>query len=244
MAKNMEAVGNALKILIEKGSLSRDEFPVIHERIISDGDILSDLEKICQTTGLFLNERSGTFYVSPVPGMRTFGYTNAELRKEIYYHFRNEDLYTALFIIANVITEFFPEASPSPMKSFLKSNDLMDVIDKKIEILSEQVNLDEISYEKSYNFEVIVKKWMDLPRVKLDKGEGDSKREVGKASKIQILNTTLKFMENQELIKLVEMNGDKAIYITERFNATILNAYNDDEIQNEIYDYLDNLIPE
>jgi hypothetical protein len=244
MAKNMEAVGNALKILIEKGSLSRDEFPVIHESIISDGDILSDLEKICQTTGLFLNERSGTFYVSPVPGMRTFGYTNEELRKEIYYHFRNEDLYTALFIIANVITEFFPEASPSPMKSFLKSNDLMDVIDKKIEILSEQVNLDEISYEKSYNFEVVVKKWMDLPRVKLDKGEGDSKREFGKTSKIQILNTTLKFMENQELIKLVEMNGDKAIYITERFIATILNAYNDDEIQNEIYDYLDNLIPE
>lgn len=240
----MEAVGNALKILIEKGSLSRDNFPVIHESIISDGDILSDLEKICQTMGLFLNERSGTFYVSPVPGMRTFGYTNEELRKEIYYHFRNEDLYTALFIIANVITEFFPEASPSPLKSFLKSNDLMDVIDKKIEILSEQVNLDEISYEKSYNFEVVVKKWMDLPRVKLDKGEGDSKREFGKTSKIQILNTTLKFMENQELIKLVEMNGDKAIYITERFNATILNAYNDDEIQNEIYDYLDNLITE
>jgi len=244
MSKNMEAVGNALKILIEKGSLSRDNFPVIHESIISDGDILSDLEKICQTMGLFLNERSGTFYVSPVPGMRTFGYTNEELRKEIYYHFRNEDLYTALFIIANVITEFFPEASPSPLKSFLKSNDLMDVIDKKIEILSEQVNLDEISYEKSYNFEVVVKKWMDLPRVKLDKGEGDSKREFGKTSKIQILNTTLKFMENQELIKLVEMNGDKAIYITERFNATILNAYNDDEIQNEIYDYLDNLITE
>ncbi|PKM52188.1 MAG: hypothetical protein CVV02_02145 [Firmicutes bacterium HGW-Firmicutes-7] len=244
MAKNIEAVGNALKILIEKGSLSRDEFPIIHENIISDGDVLGDLEKICQTLGLFLNERSGIFYVSPVPGMRTFGYTNEELRKEIYYHFKNEDLYTALFIIANVITEFFPEASPSPIKSFLKSNDLMDVIDKKIEILAEQVNLEEISYEQSYNFEVVVKKWMDLQRVKLDKGEGDSKKEYGKTSKIQLLNTTLRFLESQELIQLVEMNGDKAIYITERFNATILNAYNDDEIQNEIYDYLDNMITE
>ena len=41
MAKNIDAVGNALKVLIEKGSLSRDEFPIIHESIINDGDSLS-----------------------------------------------------------------------------------------------------------------------------------------------------------------------------------------------------------
>lgn len=244
MAKNIEAVGNALKVLIEKGSLSRDEFPMIHESIINDGDTLSDLERMCQTMGLFLNERSGTFYVSPVPGMRTFGYTNEEMRKEFGYYFNNEDLYTALFIIANVITEFFPEASPSPMKPFLKSNDLMEIIDKKIEILSEQINLDEISYKKSYNFEVVVKKWTDLPRVRLDKGERDKKKEYGKSSKNQLLNTTLRFMEDQELIKLVDLNGDKVVYITERFKATILNAYNADEIQSEIYSYLDNMITE
>lgn len=51
-------------------------------------------------------------------------------------------------------------------------------------------------------------------------------------------------MENQELIKLVDLNGDKVIYITDRFKATILNAYNADEIQAEIYNYLDNLITE
>lgn len=244
MAKNIDAVGNALKVLIEKGSLSRDEFPIIHESVISDGDTLSDLESICQTMGLFLNEKSGTFYVSSIPGVKTFGYTNEEMRKEFGYSFNNEDLYTALFIIANVITEFFPEASSSPMKPFMKSNDLMDIVDKKVEILREQTNLDEISYEKSYNFEIVVKKWSDLPRVRLDKGEGDSRKEYGKSSKIQLLNTTLRFMENQELIKLVDLNGDKVIYITDRFKATILNAYNADEIQAEIYNYLDNLLTE
>ena len=99
MAKNIDAVGNALKVLIEKGSLSRDEFPTIHESIINDCDTLSDLENLCQTMGLFLNEKSGTFYVSPIPGVKTFGYTNEEMRKEFGYSFNNEDLYTALFII-------------------------------------------------------------------------------------------------------------------------------------------------
>lgn len=244
MAKNIDTVGNALKVLIEKGSLSRDEFPIIHENIIKDGDTLSDLENLCQTMGLFLNEKAGTFYVSPVPGIKTFGYTNEEMRREFGYYYNNEDLYTSLFIIANVITEFFPEASPSPMKPFIKSNDLMDIVDKKIEILREQVNIEEISYDKSYNFEIVVKKWSDLPRMRMDKGEGDNRKEYGKSSKIQLLNTTLRFMENQELIKLIDLNGEKVIYITERFKASILNAYNSDEIQAEIYNYLDNLTME
>ncbi|MDD4843271.1 MAG: DUF6063 family protein [Anaerotignum sp.] len=244
MGRNIDVVGNALKIFIEKGSLSREDFPMIHESIINNGDTLEDLERICQTMGLFLNERAGTFYVSPIPGMKTFGYTNEEMRREFGYSFNNEDLYAALFIIANVITEFFPEASTAPTKLFMKSNDLMEIVDKKIEILREQTNLDEISYEKSYNFEVVVKKWSDLQRVKHDKGESDSKKEFGKTSKNQLLNTTLRFMENQELINLVDLNGDKAIYITERFKATIINAYNDEEIQSEIYNYLDNLLTE
>ena len=241
MSNSINALGNALQILIEKGSLSRDEFPTIHESIINDGGVLNDLESLCQNIGLYLNEKSGTFYVSPIPGVKTFGFSNEEMRREFGYSFNNEDLYTALFIIANVIIEFFPEAGTTPTRQFLKSNELMEIIDKKIDILREQVNLDEISFEKSYNFEIVVKKWTELPRVKLDKGESDTKKEFGKASKIQLLNTTLRFLENQELIKLVDFNGDKSIYITERFKATVLNAYNADEIQCEIYNYLDNI---
>jgi hypothetical protein len=242
MSNNINIVGNALQILIEKGNLSRDAFPNLHETIINDVGVLNDLENMCQNLGLFLNEKSGVFYVSPIPGVKTFGYSNEELRKEFGYSFNNEDLYTSLFIIANIITEFFPEAGIMPAKQFLKSNELMEIVDRKVDVLREQVNLDEISYEKSYNFEIVVKKWTELPRVKLDKAETENRKEYGKASKLQLLNTTLRFMENQELIKLVDITGDKSIYITERFKATVLNAYNSDEIQSEIYSYMDNLI--
>lgn len=242
MSNGINVLGNALQILIEKGSLSRDEFPTIHENIINDGGVLNDLESLCQNMGLYLNEKAGIFYVSPIPGVKTFGFSNEEMRREFGYSFNNEDLYTSLFIIANIITEFFPEASMIPSRQFLKSNELMEVVDRKIDILREQVNLDEISYEKSYNFEIVVKKWTELPRVRLDKVESENRKEYGKASKLQLLNTTLRFLENQELIKIVDFNGDKSIYITERFKATVLNAYNADEIQSEIYNYLDNLV--
>ena len=166
MSNSINALGNALQILIEKGSLSRNEFPTIHESIINDGGVLNDLESLCQNIGLYLNEKSGTFYVSPIPGVKTFGFSNEEMRREFGYSFNNEDLYTALFIIANVITEFFPEAGTTPTRQFLKSNELMEIIDKKIDILREQANLDEISFEKSYNFEIVVKKWTELSNVK------------------------------------------------------------------------------
>lgn len=242
MSNNANALGNALQILIERGSLSRDEFPIIHENIINDGGVLNDLEILCQNMGLYLNEKAGTFYVSPIPGVKTFGFSNEEMRREFGYYFNNEDLYTALFITANIITEFFPEAGTVPSRQFLKSNELMEIIDRKIDVLREQTNLEAISYEKSYNFEIVVKKWSQLPTVKLDKGESENRKEYGKTSKIQLLNTTLRFLENQELIKLVDFNGDKSIYITERFKATILNAYNADEVQSEIYNYIDNIV--
>lgn len=241
MPNNMDIIGNCLQILIEKGSLSRNEFPKLHEAVIRDAAIYNDLENMCQNLGLFLNERSGIFYVSPIPGTRTFGYSNEDLRKELGYSFNNEDVYTALFIIANIITEFFPEASSIPARQFLKSNELMEIVDKKIGILKGNANLDEISYAKSYNFEIVVKKWTELPMIKLDKLETENHKEYGKSSKIQILNTTLRFLEGQELIKMVEFSGDRSIYITERLKATILNAYNSGEIQSEIYSYLDNL---
>lgn len=239
MSGDIKILSSAIQILIEKGNLSRETFPNLHEAIINDAGILDDLENFCQYMGLFLNERAGVFYVSPIPGVKTFGYSNEELRKEFGYSFNNEDLYTALFIIANVITEFFPEASSIPAKQFLKSNELMEIVDRKIDILREQANLDEISYEKSYNFDIVVKKWTELPRVKLDKADA---KEFGKSSKLQLLNTTLRFLENQELIKIVDFNGDKSLYITERFKATVLNAYNSDEIQSEIFSYIDNLL--
>ena len=93
--------------------------------------------------------------------------------------------------LRNKFKKIYLEEFDDPNESFMDflldlipKEVLMEIIDKKINILREQVNLDEISFEKSYNFEIVVKKWTELPRVKLDKGESDTKKEFGKASKI------------------------------------------------------------
>ena len=244
MSKDITTIGKALKILIEKGELSRAEHPTLHESIINDGGQLEDLGSICRTMGLFLCENAGTFYVSSIPGDKTFGYTNEELRLGINSYFKNQDLYTVLFIIANIVTEFYPEASLSPTKPFIKKNDIMDIIDKKIEILRKDADLENISDKTSYNFEVVVKKWSEIPRVIFNKGEGDSYKRQGKESKIQLLNSALLLLKKNDLIKLVEINDDEAIYITERFKAIISKSYNEDEIQVEIYTIIDSLASE
>ncbi len=241
MTVKLDVIGNALQILIENGKLDRKENPKLHESIINDVGILNDLEHLCLKLGLYLSQKYGVFYVSPIPGSRTFGYSNDELKKTLGYYFTNEEMYTALFIIATIVTEFFPEANEAPAITFLKVNRLMEIIDNKIDILSDKVNLEEISYEKSYNFEVVVRKWTELPRVRVDKTDADNKIEYGKKSKVQIVNTTLRFLEGQNLIKIADFNSDTNIYITDRFKATVHNVYNNEYIQAQIYNYIDSL---
>lgn len=237
----MDVIGSALKVLIEKGELDRKEEPELFELIINDIGFFNDLESLCNKLGLYFNQKFGVFYVSPIPGTKTFGYSNDELRKVLYYSFNNEDMYLVLFIIATIVTEFFPEANEVPAIAFLKFNKLMDILDNKINVLKDQVNLEEISYENSYNFEVVVKKWIELPRARVDKTDADTMKENGKKSKIQIVNTTLKFLLAQELIKIADFGNDKSIYVTERFKATVFNTFNNEDIQSEIYSFIDNL---
>ncbi|CAH2213887.1 DUF6063 family protein [Tepidibacter aestuarii] len=241
MIDKIDIVGKGLKVLIENGKLDRKEEPRLYEEIINNIDILNDLEKLCQNIGLYLSQKYGGFYVSPIPGVRTFSYSNDELKKALWNGFNNEDMYTGLFIIATIVTEFFPEANEVAAIPFLKVNKLIEIIDNKIDVLRNKANLEEVSYEQSYNFEVVVKKWTELPRIRMNKTDIDNRLEHGKRSKIQVVNTTLRFLENQNLIKSVDFNSDKNIYVTDRFKATIHNVFNNEYIQNEIYDYIEGL---
>ena len=163
------------------------------------------------------------------------------MKKELGYSYNNEDLYISLFIMANIVTTFFPEANSNSDKQFLKVSDLLNIMNNKTEAMSHTFNLDEISYKTSYNFDIVVKKWLDLQTVKMDKNDSDTKKEYGKSSKMQIINTTLKFLVEQQLISLADGFNEQIIYITERFTATIFNAYNSSEIQSRIYDYIESI---
>lgn len=235
-----EKLGKILKVLIETGSISITEYQNLYNSI-TDDNIYNDLNDLCNNMGLFLSNHSGVFYVSPIPLVKTFTYTNEEMKKELGYSFNNEDLYVSLFIIANIVTAFCPEANSNSDKQFLKVSDLMDIINKKAEAMSKTFNLDEISFKTSYNFEIVVKKWLELQTIKMDKNDSDTKKEYGKSSKIQIINTTLKFLREQKLISLSDGLSEQSIYITDRFKATIFNAYNSSEIQRRIYDYIDSI---
>lgn len=242
MMSNITAIGRVLQVLLEKGFLDRQDYPKIYEDVIRDSTILESLDELCRSIGLFLSIRPGVLYVAPIPGIRTFSLNNEEMRNLMHNSFKNEDLFTALFIISVMLVEFFPEASSEASLKFLKVNDLISIVDKKIEVLREETNLEQISYEKSYNFEVVVKKWSELPTVRIKKGSSDEIMEKGKSSKVQLTNTTLQFLIDQGLIQVLDhTNGEKAIYITDRFSATVSNVFNSEEIQKEIYEYIESL---
>ncbi len=239
MTDKIDVVGSALSTLIEEGKLERDKNQSTYDHIMGDVGLLNDLETVCSKLGLYLNQQFNAFYVSPIPGSRTFGYSNDELKKAFGYYFMNEDMYMALFIIATIVVEFFPEANIQSAIKFLKVKDLIEIVDSKIDALRNQGKLEEMSQKQSYNFDVVVRKWMELPMIKVEDNKVDD-RKAGKQSKTQIVNTTLKFLELQQLISQVEIN-DRSIFVTERFQATVSSVYNSERVQSEIYSIINSL---
>jgi len=242
MDSTIEIVGSAMAKLIEAGQLSRLEHEKLYDEILEKNEVYQQLESICGSMGLYLHHSSPYFYVSPIPGFRTFGYSNEELRRAMNYQFRNEDMYTALFITAVIVTEFYPEARREQAISFLRLNNVITIVSERIEALKNQADLENTSYENAYNFEVIVKKWLELPMVRPDKNDPDDIKSRGRTSKIQIVNTTLAFLEEQGLIRIPEgIKQDKFIYITDRFKATVYNIYRMGEAQDNLYQIIDSL---
>ena len=238
----LETIGRAISKLIGAGQLCRRDDEKLYDEIIEKNEVYSGLELLCASMGLYLHDSSPYFYVSPMPGFGPFCYTNEELRKAMNYNFRNEDMYTALFIISVIVTEFYPEAGREQAVSFIRLNDVIRLVDERIDGLKDRVDLDSISYDNSYNFELVVKKWLELPTVRPDKNDPDDVRTRGRASKLQIINTTLQFLNEQNLINIPEdVNQDKFIYITDRFKATVYNIYRLGSAQSDIYNLIEGL---
>lgn len=242
MDAHMEIIGQALRELIGQGQLSHDDNAKLYDIIMEKDEVFGWLELVCENMGLYLHHMSRCFYVSPIPGTKAFCYSNEELRRALKYNYRNEDLYTALFIIAVIVTEFFPEAGREQAVSFLRLNDIIRISDERIESLKNWVDLEKTSYDNAYNFEIVVKRWLELPMTLVNRKSLDEIKVTGRDSKLQIVNTTLKFLQEQQLIHIPEdTSQDKYIYITERFTATVYNIYRNENAQANIYNLIDGL---
>lgn len=201
-----------------------------------ESEIMEAFGFIIKQMGLIMCERNKVIYLSPGVDNPVYGMTLEEIKTQLSPSFTNLHVYTAFFIIHVITTEFYKESMPETQRAFILKSDLINAIDNKVDALSTHTELDKLSEEHNYNFSEIRDLWKELPVVKRRENR-DELIETGKSSRYALVNTTLKFLEAQDLVHVQE----DMIRLTERFKAIIDNAYRNEQVQYGIAQMIESL---
>ncbi|TFH46907.1 MAG: hypothetical protein E4G94_01360 [ANME-2 cluster archaeon] len=234
------AIDMLSQIVSKKGDFSFDKTKqpwfLKHEK---ENDIMEAFNFLAEKWGLIVCERNDIIYLSPGINNSIFGMNNEEIRKRLANTFGNSQMYTSFFIMHVLISEFYRESLPDTHRVFLSVTELIDTIDRKMNAMYELVELENISEDLKFNFGEIRDLWFGLQTAQLNK-DTDKFVQFGKKSKYAVINTTLNFMDEQDLI----VNSNNDIYLTDRFKAIIDRAYRHKDVNFGITEFITDLTSE
>ena len=221
-----------LKVLLQGEEVSKSKNTLLYEQYRYHNDVEEMLYHIAGKLELRVYTGNDRLFICPEVGSRLFGWTNEELRDKISYISNNSELFTGYFIIMTLITMFYKEAYPDTPVAYIKINDLVDSVSKRLETLLKMEDLETVSHENQFDFTELYRVWQSLP----DAREGVSGR---KNDKIAFIENICKFLNNEKLIVL-DMN-QRIIYPTERFKSIIWNYYEDRDNRQDLLAFVKSL---
>lgn len=235
IAETREILDDALeilKVLLQGEEVSNNKNTFLYEKYRHHSQVEDMLIHIAGKLELRVYSGKDGLFLCPEAGSRLFGWTNEELKKKISYIYYNNELYTGYFIIMTLITMFYKEAYPDTPIAYIKINDLIEEVSKKMEIISNMEDLEEAGQENQFDFEDVCKYWQRLP----DAREGVTG---GKNDKINFVENICRFLYNEKLI-ILDMD-QRNIYPTDRFKTIVWNYYEERENRKDLLTFIRDL---
>jgi hypothetical protein len=229
---SVEALDEALailKALLQGEVVSKVANVILYEKYRYSTDVGEMLHYLADKLELKVYTGDDQLFLCPQVGSRLFGWSNEELRRGINYINNNSDLFTGYFIIMNLITMFYREAYPDTPVAYLKVNDLIEKVSRRLEALLKLDDLETVSQENQFDFADVGRVWQRLP----DAREGISG---GKNDKVAFVENICKFLQNERLV--VFDQAQRIIYPTARLKTIIWSYYEDRDNRKDLLSLL------
>jgi hypothetical protein len=229
---SVEALDEALailKALLQGEVVSKVANVILYEKYRYSTDVGEMLHYLADKLELKVYTGDDQLFLCPQVGSRLFGWSNEELRRGINYINNNSDLFTGYFIIMNLITMFYREAYPDTPVAYLKVNDLIEKVSRRLEALLKLEDLEAVSQENQFDFADVGRVWQRLP----DAREGISG---GKNDKVAFVENICKFLQNERLV--VFDQAQRIIYPTARLKTIIWSYYEDRDNRKDLLSLL------
>lgn len=228
----MEVLDDALailKALLQGEEVGKGNNAYLFNRYRHSSEVEDMLFHIAGRLELRVYSSQERLFVCPEAGSRLFGWSNEELRNRISWISSNSDLFTGYFIIMTLITMFYREAYPDTPVVYVKLSDLVETVNRRLEVLGEMEEVDTVSREHQFDFAEICRVWRRLP----DAREGVSG---GKNDKVNFVENICRFLQGERLIILDAQQ--RLIYPTERLKTIIWNYYEDRDNRRDLLTFV------
>lgn len=228
----MDVLDNALailKILLQGEEVRKHKNTLLYDKYNYNTDVEQMLLHISQRLELRVYTGNEQLFLCPEAGSRLFGWTNEELREKISYISNNSELFAGYFVIMTLITMFYREAFPDTPVAYIKLQELVESVSRRLEALAGTEDLEGVSRDRQFDFVEICKVWQKLP----DAREGVSG---GKNDKIAFVENICRFLQGEQLVILDMVQ--RTIYPTQRLKAIIWNYYEDRDNRKDLLSFI------
>ena len=226
--RNLEKALDIVSALITGKAIdNRSENAVLYEEYQNNGEVYDYVQTILKKMSLNIYEYNYGLYISPGENNKTFGYTNEELKRAIGVKF-NRELYMCYFIIYNIITRFYNDASNYTYVEYVKQEDVIASVDSTLSGIISKLSVLDVNEVEAGSFKELALVWEDMP---VASGEDTSVR-ASRGSKAGFVKLVFNFLVDENLM----LESEGRYYPKDKFKALVENYF--DSYKGRLYEIL------
>lgn len=197
----------------------------LYEEYSTNAQVYDLVNRMLNRMNIKIYEYNYCLYITAGDNNLVFGFSNADLRKELGLKV-NRELYLCYFIIYQIITCFYTDSTGYNFTEYVKIEDIMEAVDYSLKHIIDNIEILTNNEMEENSFQTLAVMWNDLPAA-----TEESIRAV-KNSKAGYIKLVLNFMITQKLMA----QSEERYYLKDRARALIENYF--EESKGRLYEII------
>ncbi len=218
--KNLEKAMDIVTMLIggEEVGKNIQSSRALYEEYSSNPQIYDYVHKMLKKMNIVLYEYKDCLYITAGDHNHVFGYSNADIRKELGLKV-NRELYLCYFIIYQIISCFYSDTSGYNFTEYVKIEGIVAKVDEALEHIIENLEIFVENRTEEHSFESIALVWNELPVAT------EETVRAAKNSKAGYVKLVLNFLIEQKIMS----QSEERYYLMNRGKALIENYFEENK---------------
>lgn len=190
----------------------------LYEEYSNNPQIYDCVHKMLKRMNLVLYEYNDGLYITAGDHNPVFGYSNADIRKELGLKV-NRELYLCYFIVYQIISCFYSDTSGYNFTEYIKIERIIAMVDDALGHIISNLEIFVENKTEEHSFESIALVWNELPTAT------EETVRAAKNSKAGYVKLVLNFLVEQKLMA----QSEERYYLKDRGKALIENYFEENK---------------